>query len=610
VIGFFYVVILAVPASAQEFNLEDVTPGWLNCCVRDGWIKDDYVYLATVASGVQTYDISDPMNPVWVHNLPLSRELLSIYVDRNRMYASNRDGYCYIMDISTPDVPVLLAGFETPSNNLPDILLARDNLLFLNSCYSQVMVYDVTYPQSPILLDSDNDIECFTYRGIVGDTIYLLDHAQLCIVDASSPDGHIEYSVHTVPLIENSALEFDSEYIYSVRSDTGLTILQNDPEADFPVVSVTPLENSISGILARLNNTIYLYRSSGNDFCTVDISNPSAPVVSEVVRINPAYSSYAQSGNLVLGKTDEDNAGIIDLNTYPETQEVGNIKGLKSPTECVIDDGYLFVADMDFEIVRLDDNLDGEFVGSFITDRLSWNVTLFQDKFALVSCVGRGLEIYDVSDPESAVLQNEISLYGSAGESCAFYDYVFVDLGGGIAVVDFTNPYQPEVLRATVQPRLNFQSELHQLEGILYVPSGDKFNLVDIITPEEPVLYKSFDLACSTCFLYDDLIYTTTHDGSLVIINPDLYEPDAILVEEDLGITTRSIFVEGGFVYLVHGYLLEIYDARDRDDIHQVATIEVPPYPRDVIVDGNYAYVSCGYGGLRIIRLREGNSDS
>ena len=57
---------------SSDFNLTEVTPPDLNTRTYDYEVLGNHLFIASAHNGVQIYDISDPLNPVWFKNVPIN----------------------------------------------------------------------------------------------------------------------------------------------------------------------------------------------------------------------------------------------------------------------------------------------------------------------------------------------------------------------------------------------------------------------------------------------------------------------------------------------------------------------------------------------------------
>ena len=118
------------------------------------WAKDDALYIASQASGVIVYDISQPADPVFVRSLPggAPLDIHTLFVDGNRLYAMALwpVSQTLIFDVSTPLAPVLLnrVTVETGDDlfSYPHDAFAYEGRLYVSHTNSGYVVADVSDP--------------------------------------------------------------------------------------------------------------------------------------------------------------------------------------------------------------------------------------------------------------------------------------------------------------------------------------------------------------------------------------------------------------------------------------------------------------------------------
>jgi len=72
--------------------------------------------------------------------------------------------------------------------------------------------------------------------------------------------------------------------------------------------------------------------------------------------------------------------------------------------------------------------------------------------------------------------------------------------------------------------------------------------------------------------------------------------------------TCKTVFIKGDYAYVENGAVMSIIDVSEPISPVQVGEIETPGVVEDIHVDGIYAYIADGYGGLRIINVSDPSS--
>ncbi|RKG59211.1 hypothetical protein D7W79_42035, partial [Corallococcus exercitus] len=117
------------------------------------WAKDDVLYVATRASGVILFDISNPGDPTYIRSVPSGAPLdvHTLFVEGNRLYAmALRPAQTLIFDITSPREPVLLNRFTFTSEEFvtsyPHDAFAYEGRLYINHTDIGFLVTDPTDP--------------------------------------------------------------------------------------------------------------------------------------------------------------------------------------------------------------------------------------------------------------------------------------------------------------------------------------------------------------------------------------------------------------------------------------------------------------------------------
>ncbi|MCY1040933.1 hypothetical protein OV208_06325 [Corallococcus sp. bb12-1] len=117
------------------------------------WAKDDVLYVATKASGVILYDISNPGDPTYIRSVPSGAppNVHTLFVDGNRLYAmALRPAQTIIFDITSPRDPVLLNRVVFSSEEFvtsyPHDAFAYEGRLYINHTDIGFLVTDPSDP--------------------------------------------------------------------------------------------------------------------------------------------------------------------------------------------------------------------------------------------------------------------------------------------------------------------------------------------------------------------------------------------------------------------------------------------------------------------------------
>ncbi len=220
-------------------------------------------------------------------------------------------------------------------------------------------------------------------------------------------------------------------------------------------------------------------------------------------------------------------------------------------------------------------------------------------------------------------------------------DTVFIAAGGGVMIMDITNPASPQLIsdvraRALVD-HLYYEYATQRLYLAAYFSGFEIWDLADITNPVRLSRTPTDGLPRGGIYAYEDYLYViTVVDGMLVYditdpVNPvyvsttgisgnawnffaednfiyiqtsnatrlyDLTIPSSPILRDSYGGSPRGIFVKDDYCYIADQSGLKIVDVSDPDDFVFVAGLSIPGSPFDVVVLDDYAYLANHwYGG-------------
>ena len=139
------------------------------------WAKDDVLYVATRASGVILFDISNPGDPTYLRSVPSGAPLdvHTLFVDGNRLYAmALRPSQTIIFDITTPQEPVLLNRVIFKSEEFvtsyPHDAFAYEGRLYINHTDIGFLVTDPSDPMQVKELGKYHHNRQYSHASAVG----------------------------------------------------------------------------------------------------------------------------------------------------------------------------------------------------------------------------------------------------------------------------------------------------------------------------------------------------------------------------------------------------------------------------------------------------------
>jgi len=197
------------------------------------WAKGDALYVGSANHGVLLFDITDPADPKLVRGVPGDTfDVHTLYVDGDRLYAQAAGAnQVLLFDVSKPLEPVLLNRYTVPADDnglgYPHDSFAYQNRLYINQMGQGYYVLDVTDAANPKPMGSytyDAQLYNPTHANAVGTfagrTIAFEGgentNAHLRVLDVSDP-AHImkigEYAMRPQTSIHNMVLAGKRLYV-------------------------------------------------------------------------------------------------------------------------------------------------------------------------------------------------------------------------------------------------------------------------------------------------------------------------------------------------------------------------------------------------------------
>jgi len=230
------------------------------------------------------------------------------------------------------------------------------------------------------------------------------------------------------------------------------------------------------------------------------------------------------------------------------------------------------------------------------------------DNLAYVANGQGGLQIIDISDPESTFVIAQYVAYGWDANAVAVRDtFAYVALspsGGGLLVLSIADPTQP----FSVGQDGSFSAyDVVAPPGdtmYVYVAGGYWFYVWDIHYLSYARRLKTYGDIIGVRMV-DTLAYLSCEQMGLWIFN--LASQDTLpLGMIDTPSNARNLFVQGDYVYIADGRAgLIIINATDPGNLAIVGEYDTDYYANAVYVSGEKAYVADGDGGIEVVNVSD-----
>lgn len=411
-----------------------------------------------------------------------------------------------IFSLVTPDSPAVIATLSLGDSEVRDIA-AQDTIVYAVTESSDVFSVSIANPFQPTILGRYRTGEPFNsvFRVAAKDSLVCVtEGGRVRILTSARPDTlHPASFVPTGDFSEKVVIQDRYAYVASMKA--GLWVLDRESG-----VTLTPVANLHTGgdalDLCVDGPTLYLacgsYYNEMPDslqrLLTVDISNPSQPVIRGSVRVPFPYA-LAKSGNLVF----------VTGQTF-----------WGSDTTLVVVD----VADLQHP------NIIGAITGTYESREI-----IASDSIAYLLAYNGGLKVVDCRNPSMPVIRSSFGQRASG--AVLFGNLLYLEQGDTLSLLDVTDISHPERLGAWgTQPGQTLGAEVEMViqRDHLICVGEPRIRMFDISNPFTPIeVLNMNDLWGRGVAIAGDTVLLTDYDrGVWITRNSHLAPPSSVSLEE------------------------------------------------------------------------------
>ncbi len=461
-----------------------------------------------------------------------------------------------VLEVSDPTAVDTLA--TLPLHDVARAVVYDPNryLLYVANEYDgRVDLWKVANPQHPEFLSSQVVGVHLKAMKLRNDTLFCLTrwspHLDLYRLDLSSSPPVLQplTSVSLVGPVWPMGLELAGALAYVAAGPAGLQVV------DLTTASVVGLYAPPGGdwFWDVEVQGLYAYTASDSGLRVLDLTNPAVPTLVAQLRFAGPGGKPARSVDLVL---DDTTLYLITQQYWAPYGTMLRVVNISTPTAP-------FVVAADLRVHR-------------------WNTQMALDpgrhRLYLTLAHRGGLEIWEVSAPSAPAWLGEFTLEkaGFFGPMAFFGNYGYLSVGfPGIAVVDFTNPTDPQWIR------------------LLPTPWGDPG--IPAVDPVNQTLHVA---TLEGTYLVYDLASDPVNPPKLVDrAFPQFNFTDLQVVPDPLHARTLAYLtdVDSGFVVL----------SLSGSSLQRLSSLDLPAYGRAVRVFNSFAYVANDVNGLQVIDIAD-----
>jgi hypothetical protein len=485
--GGLQVVDLANPAAPTLRRSLDL-PGLPNGLFLAG--SQAYVASAGLDGGLLILDTSNPATPTLLSRTSVFGSATGITIANGKAYvAAGYGGGLQIFDLPTNGPPVARSSLITPGPALA--VVATSERAYLAAGFCGVQTIDITNPDLPVLLGEVESGDAarltlagttlYVAAGSAGMRVFNLNNGSLTGSAGITPAG----SVSDLELAANGQLYLT----------TGVSGIQSYTIVQAPVVGDPPTSYLLAGSLPGLapeaimssNNTPGYLLGGDKQLARIATSDPTAPVLSASSTITATIRDLARNGTLVVAAGGssgllvfEENGPAIGLNlqaTLPITGSAAAIALTGNTAYTALGSGGIAAIDLSNQqrpVVQAYRDTPGQ----ALSVAISGTLVLVADGSSLRAYEAPNLRPTAVLTATGGASYRSVVIYGNLA---------YAGGSGGLAVVDVSDPTQLR-LRETVGTSSGGSMIIGPEERLFVAGGIAGVNVFDLSTPEQPEL--------------------------------------------------------------------------------------------------------------------------
>lgn len=435
-------------------------------------------HIITLGAGnLYVIDIANPLAPQLADSLTTLEDAWDLAVSGNRAYVQTSDLGIAIVGVSENGQASLLGThtFEFTGWGFITDLAANGNLVFVTAYSSGLRVLDTTNPANATEVGSI-DTGWFAWNvASKSNSVFVVDTANTMTVYNVSPSGTPTHVGTYNPMGYTYAVDVSGDYAYLYDNGDGMRVV-NVSDPTHPVeTTLYPFFNYSEGIPVDVKaDSRYVYVADSQNLRKIDVLDPGNPVSvgqtsdsGEHLALYGSYGyvadrerelkifnlsgsptqigAYTSSGTILDVNVSGNHAYLLEEPDCDSTPCSGSYKlqvlGLGTPTNPQALGSYTFLYPDDGENRFEDFDVSGNF--AYIAEGCTW-----EDLGGYWVCQGGGLHIIDISNPNSPVLLRSTPLGNatSIGAIAADGTYIYLTANNKLEVWDVFNPQSPGLL--------------------------------------------------------------------------------------------------------------------------------------------------------------------
>ncbi len=592
---------------------------------RHSVVNGNYCFIATATYGLSVVDVRDPQAPVVVgsSDLPFDGNYVAISgtlacVTGQRLFQLDGSQFStfgfYVIDVSIPSTPTVLGAIESTSIGFNGVAISG-NYAYVACGASGIKVINISNPAAPVIVGTYDSPGWAQSLTISGSYAYLADSSQgLRIVNISDPAAPFSVGFVDTPSTAKDVAVVGT--IAYVADNTSLQIVDVSNVAAPWVrasIAMTALEVKVQ------NNTAYVAASSSG-LITVNVSNPSSPVLLD--SLPPWGGANAATVGVSLGSSiaylcnSDGGLGIVNTSNPSGLSQSGSLMEWFDGGKIAVKPDFAVITGAQYwnggqnsingiRVLNIKNPAVPFVVGSLDSSAFGFCGVAVAGNYAYVACGGAGLKIVDISNPAAPTIVGTYDSPGWAqGVTVAGNLVYLADGTQGLRIIDVSSPTAPFSVGVLDTP--GNAKDVAIVGTTAYVADNNSLQIVDVSNPAAPVnrgSYTASGLVVLEVKVQNNRAYLAASSGGLIIV--DVTNPVSTVRLGSLppsggpNASTQSIAVNGSSAYLANfdGGLAIVDVSNPSLPVRQYSVLTVGSV-RGVVADTAWIYLADSLGTI------------
>ncbi len=335
-----YLYILELPnAAAPPLSITNMNG------ISDIIVMNNLAYILN-SSGLQMWNVGDPINPFFTGQLSMSIYGSRLVVAEGYAYIANGYDGLKIVNVSDSTLPVLVGSYDV-FGGTPDVFVKGD-YAYLSQYSDGMIILDISDYSDPVFVSNFTDASYVDEIYVQGDYAYVADfYDGLKIVDVSNPQTPVEVGV--LGTLQAGRIKVQGNYAYAinvtVNNPDSLEIIDvSNPSTPFEVGSIEVA--NITWDIDVSGNYVYI-AAHNSGLRIINVSDPANPILAGVYADHTVHDVQVVGNTAYLASPDF-NGGFIILDvsdpSNPTLINQYNPSGFPDPFDVAVKDNYAYIS--------------------------------------------------------------------------------------------------------------------------------------------------------------------------------------------------------------------------------------------------------------------------